>query len=359
MPTAGNAEPISPPNLSREEHLSILAHMVFCRILDDKMLGLQRQGRIGFYGPMGGQEAATVGAGFALEDSDWFYPALRDGAVLLMRGYPLEHYIAQMIGNEMDPALGRQMPCHFSSAGHNFVSLSSVIGTQIPQAVGTAIAAKVRGEKIAVMGCMGDGATSSTDFHSALIMAKSQNAPVVLYCQNNGWAISVPFSAQTASQDVAIKAKAYGIDGVQVDGNDVLAVIAVTRDALEQARAGKGPTLIEAVTYRCGGHSSSDDPTRYRDEKDTPSWLLEDPITRYNSWLTDAFDLQEEEIADIEEKARSRIEAAIKLAESADMPLPETLFQDVYSELTPELTRQQRASLGGDTGGVAAGEFPL
>jgi TPP-dependent pyruvate/acetoin dehydrogenase alpha subunit len=251
------------------------------------------------------------------------------------------------------------MPCHFSSANHRFVSLSSVIGTQIPQAVGTAMAAKVRGERIAVMGCMGDGATSSTDFHAALVMAKSQKAPVVFYCQNNGWAISVPFSAQTASNGVAVKANAYGIDGVQVDGNDVLAVIEVTRNALERARAGKGPTLIEAVTYRRGGHSSSDDPSRYRDENDTPSWLREDPIDRYRSWLESTIDLTSIEVSAIESDARSRIESAIVLAEAAAMPQTETLFQDVYAELTPELDRQRRAALGGETGGVAAGEFPL
>lgn len=359
MKAGGNAEPIAPPDLSREEHIDIFAHMVSCRILDGKMLGLQRQGRIGFYGPMGGQEAATVGAGFALDRSDWCYPALREGAILLMRGFPLEHYIAQMIGNAMDPAIGRQMPCHFSSKELNYVSLSSVIGTQIPQAVGTAIAARLKKKPIAVMGCMGDGATSSTDFHSAMVMAKSQNAPVVFFCQNNGWAISVPFSAQTASKGVAVKARAYGIDGVQVDGNDVLAVIEVTRNALERARANEGPTLIEAVTYRRGGHSSSDDPSRYRDESDTAAWLLEDPIDRYRSYLEDAIGLTALEVSAMEEDARSRIERAVKLAESADMPAPETLFDDVHATMTKELARQRKSALGGSTGGVAAGEFPL
>ncbi|MFT7617110.1 MAG: pyruvate dehydrogenase E1 component alpha subunit [Planctomycetota bacterium] len=347
------------PDLDRDTHLELFRNMLFCRALDAKLLGLQRQGRIGFHGPGAGQEAAGIGSGFALHKDDWVYPALREGTVLLMRGFPLEKYFAQMIGNGADIQKGRQMPCHFSSLEHRYVSLSSVIGTQIPQAVGTAMAAKLRGEKIACVGYLGDGASSSTDFHAAMTMAASQKAPVVLFCQNNGWAISVPFCGQSNSDGIAVKAAPYGIEGVRVDGNDVLAVYEVTRRALAKARAGDGPTLIEAVTYRRGGHSSSDDPDRYRDESQTAPWLLIDPLDRQRDYLTTEHDftmLEEEAMID---GAKTEMDAAVKLAEAAPAPAPETVFEDVYAEMPPELERQMRARLQDSTSGIAEGEFPL
>ncbi|MCB9831787.1 MAG: 3-methyl-2-oxobutanoate dehydrogenase [Planctomycetes bacterium] len=333
--------------------------MVFCRVLDEKMLGLQRQGRIGFHGPGSGQEAAGIGTAFALEARDWIFPALREGPALLMRGFPLSKYVAQMIGNGADIAKGRQMPCHFSSRAHNFVSLSSVIGTQIPQAVGTALAARIRGEDVVVAGYMGDGATSSTDFHAAMVMAARTKAPCLLICQNNQWAISVPFQRQTAATGVAIKAAGYGMRGVAVDGNDVLAVYAVTREAADRARRGEGPTLIEAVTYRRGGHSSSDDPTRYRDEKKIASWLLVDPIDRQREFLAAHLGLTEADEEAMRVAARAEIDAAVKEAEAHGPPAPETVFEDVWAELPPELERQMRARLETSTAGIAEGEFPL
>lgn len=347
------------PELDRATHIELFRQMVFCRVLDGKLLGLQRQGRIGFHGPGAGQEAAGIGSGYALEKEDWVYPALREGTVLLMRGFPLEKYIAQMIGNGADVQKGRQMPVHFSSLEHRYVSLSSVIGTQLPQAVGTAMAARLRGQEIACVGYMGDGASSSSDFHSAMTMAGKQKPPVVIFCQNNGWAISVPFSAQTKSKGIAVKAKSYGVDGVRVDGNDVLAVYQVTKQALEKARAGDGPTLIEAVTYRRGGHSSSDDPDRYRDESQTDPWLLIDPLDRQRDFLKTTFNLTEQEEEDMEITAKAEIDAAVKLAEAADPPAPETAFEDVYAVMPEELKRQMKARLRDSTAGIAEGEFPL
>lgn len=347
------------PDLSRAQLAEFFDMLVFGRVLDEKMLGMQRQGRIGFYGPGNGQEASVIGSAAAFTATDWLFPALREGLALLWRGFPLEKYIAQMIGNAMDPAKGRQMPCHFSSGPQRFLSLSSVIGTQIPQAVGAAHAAKIRGDKTVVGGYMGDGATSSTDFHVAMNFAQVYKVPCVLICQNNQWAISVPFSMQTASDGIAIKAKAYGMRGVAVDGNDILAVYAVTKDAVDRARAGEGPTLIECVTYRRGGHSSSDDPTRYRKEGSVAAWLLEDPLDRFRTWMQKnvGWSTAEEEAA--KESARAKIDTAIKIAESAPMPAPETLFEDIYSQLSPEIARQRDLCMGSLEGGKQEGAFPL
>ena len=337
---------IAVPNLPREAHLEMFRQMLFCRVLDEKLLGLQRQGRIGFHGPGSGQEAAGIGSAYALNPRDWIYPALREGPALLMRGFPISKYVAQMIGNSLDVAKGRQMPCHFSSHEFRYVSLSSVIGTQIPQAVGTAMAAKIRGDDVVTVGYMGDGATSSTDFHAAMTMAAKMKAPVVLFCQNNQWAISVPFSKQTKSRDIAIKAKAYGMAGWSVDGNDVLAVYAATKAAAEKARRGEGPTLIEAVTYRRGGHSSSDDPSRYRDESLMDAWLLIDPIDRYREFLRANFAVTATDEEGFIAEARAEMDIAIKAAEAAGAPGPETVFDDVFAEMPIELERQMKARFG-------------
>lgn len=359
MESSEPSEFIPAPRLSRDAIVGLFGHMLFGRVLDEKMLGMQRQGRIGFYGPGNGQEASVIGSAAAFEDRDWIFPALREGLALLMRGFPLSKYIAQMIGNAMDVSKGRQMPCHFSSGKHRFLSLSSVIGTQIPQAVGAAHAAKIKGDPIVVGGYMGDGATSSTDFHVAMNFAGVYKVPCVLVCQNNQWAISVPFSAQTASEGVAIKAKGYGFEGVAVDGNDLLAVYATVKKAVDRARAGGGPTLVECVTYRRGGHSSSDDPTRYRKEGSVAAWLLEDPLDRFRNWMTKNIDwtLIEEEA--IKEAARQKIDLAIKEAEASPMPAPESLFDDVWSHVPPELERQREACLDSLDGGKQEGAFPL
>jgi pyruvate dehydrogenase E1 component alpha subunit len=359
LPSDEPSEMRPAPALGRDALVQLLQHMLFCRVLDEKMLGMQRQGRIGFYGPGAGQEAAVIGSASAFAPEDWIFPALREGAALLIRGFPLHLYIAQMIGNSIDLAKGRQMPCHFSSGKHRFLSLSSVIGTQIPQAVGAAHAAKIRGERVVTGGYLGDGATSSSDFHVAMNFAQVYGVPCVLVCQNNQWAISVPFAMQTASDGIAVKAHGYGMEGVAVDGNDILAVYAVTKAAVDKARAGGGPTLIEAVTYRRGGHSSSDDPTRYRDEKAVAPWLLRDPIERYRDWLRATVDWTDIEEEAFKEEARGRIDAAIKAAEAAAAPAPETLFDDVYASLPLELARQRQGCLDSLTGGQNVGAFPL
>jgi pyruvate dehydrogenase E1 component alpha subunit len=242
--------------------------MVRLRLLDQRMLTLQRQGRIGFYGTATGEEAAIIGSAFALKPQDWIFPALRQGAAALLRGYPLVEYISQCMGNAADKTKGRQMPSHYCYRPANFVSWSSCIGTQLPHAVGAAWAMKIRKDPYIAIAYMGDGATSEGDFHVAMNFAGVFKVPVVFFCQNNQWSISVNIKSQTASESIAIKSQAYGFDGVQVDGNDVLAVYEATRQAADHARSGKGPLLIEAITYRMGAHSSSDDPRLYREDSE-------------------------------------------------------------------------------------------
>jgi pyruvate dehydrogenase E1 component alpha subunit/2-oxoisovalerate dehydrogenase E1 component alpha subunit len=347
------------PRLSRERLVELYRQMVTVRIMDTRMLALQRQGRIGFYGTCKGQEAATVGSGAAMEPHDWVFPALREGAVLLMRGYPLEQYIAQMMGCAMDPTHGRQMPCHFSSAEHHYVSLSSVIGTQIPQAMGAAWAAKIKGDRTVVLGYLGDGATSSTDFHCALTFAGVHKVPCVFFCQNNQFAISVPFSKQTASDGIAVKAKEYGMPGVAVDGNDVLAVYRATKEAVDRARAGGGPTLIEAITYRLEGHSSSDDPTRYRDESVAKQWAQRDPIVRFRRYLELEGLVSEALDERIHAEMKARIDAAITTAEKSPPPAVDTLFTDVYAAMPPHIAAERDEVLREQEGGTNEGAFPL
>jgi pyruvate dehydrogenase E1 component alpha subunit/2-oxoisovalerate dehydrogenase E1 component alpha subunit len=355
----GNVETNLLPRLSEERLLDLYRHMVTVRILDTRMLALQRQGRIGFYGTCKGQEAATVGSAAVLRPQDWAFPALREGAVLLMRGYPLERYVAQLMGSCLDPTHGRQMPCHFSSAEHHYVSLSSVIGTQIPQAMGAAWAAKIKRDDVVVIGYLGDGATSSTDFHCALTFAGVHRVPCIFFCQNNQFAISVPFAKQTASDGIAVKAKAYGMAGVAVDGNDVLAVYRATQEAAERARAGEGATLIEAITYRLEGHSSSDDPTRYRDEAVTQQWIAKDPIARFRNFLLLEGLVDEALDARIRAEQKLAIDAAIATAEACPPPDVGTLFTDVYAEMPRHIREQRDATLAEQGGGENEGAFPL
>ncbi|MCC7136833.1 MAG: 3-methyl-2-oxobutanoate dehydrogenase [Planctomycetes bacterium] len=315
--------------------------MLFQRALDQRMLNLQRQGRIGFYGTAKGQEGSTLGTGAAFEADDWVFPALREGAVALWRGMPLEAYVAQCFGNAKDPTHGRQMPCHYSDGPRHYVSLSSPIATQVTQAAGAARAVQVLGRKQVVAGYCGDGATSEGEFHAGLNFAGVWKAPVVFVCQNNQWAISVPVQKQTASETLAVKAVAYGMPGLRVDGNDVLACYVATKAAVDRARRGEGPTFVECLTYRLGGHSSSDDPTKYRDESEAKVWEARDPLLRHRAWLVGKGmwdDAREEAFL---AAAGKRITDAIAAVEAAPPPATDTLFSDVYATLPPHLVDQK------------------
>ncbi len=347
------------PELGAETLLYLYEQMVQVREFDRRMLMLQRQGRIGFYGPILGQEAATVGSIAALEQRDWIFPALREGAAAMMRGLSLTEAINQLIGNGADRCKGRQMPCHYTVKEGNYYGMSSVIGTQISHATGAAMAAKIKGDDIVVLGYMGDGATSANDFHCGMNFAAVYKSPCIMFCQNNQWAISVPLSKQSASETLAQKGKAYGMPYVRVDGNDVLAVYSVTVEAAARARAGDGPTFIEAVTYRRLGHSSSDDPTKYRDEAEVKAWEQRDPVDRFRLYLQKKGLWDDDKEAAFKEDIAQRVNDAIAAAEKEAPPEDETLVTDVYARVTAQQQEQLAEVLALEGRGVNTGAFPL
>jgi len=323
--------------------VALFRAMLLGRELDERMMGLQRQGRIGFYVGATGEEAAIVGTTAAMEEQDWLFPCYREHVAALMRGMPLATLFCNMLGNSGDVVRGRQMPCHETWRPGRFTSVSAPLATQLPHAVGAALAARLRGDDMVALTWFGDGATSATDFHVALNFAGTSRAPVVFACRNNGWAISTPRELQTASETIAQKATAYGIHAERVDGNDVLAVHEATRRARSRAGRGEGATLLELVTYRVGSHTSSDDPRAYRDERLVEPWKKRDPILRLARFLRREGILSENDESELRESVREAVQEAIRTAESQPpRPTEESLFEDVYAE--PQW--QQREQIG-------------
>ncbi len=337
-------------SLPRELLRSLYRGMLRIRVIDARMMALQRQGRIGFYGEALGQEAAVVGSAAATEPDDWLVPALREAGAGLIRGLPLEAYVAQIYGNDNDVSRGRQMPCHPCHRDTHYVVMSSCVSTQIPHAVGIAHAMKIegRGDRMCI-GYMGDGGTSEGDFHVAMNFAGVFQVPVVLVCQNNQWAISTPGDRQTAAETIALKGLGYGVESLRVDGNDVLAVYVATRYAAEKARAGGGPTFLELLTYRVSAHSSSDDPSRYRDESITEEWKEKrDPLARARRFLEERGHLAEGEHDAIAAELDAEIRAVVEEQERAGPPESESLFEDVYEHPTWLLAEQRRQAFTRD-----------
>jgi pyruvate dehydrogenase E1 component alpha subunit/2-oxoisovalerate dehydrogenase E1 component alpha subunit len=347
------------PEVPRNDLHKLYRAMLVMRMMDTRMLSLQRQGRIGFYGLTTGQEASVVGSAYPLRASDWVFPALRETGVSMWRGTTIEQIVCQLIGNSGDVLIGRQMPMHFSDRAVNTVAWSSVIGTQLVHAMGAAWAAKLMKTDDVMVGYIGDGGTSSSDFHAALNFAAVKQAPVVFFCQNNQWAISVPIEAQTVSSSIAIKAVAYGMPGARVDGNDVLAVIAAMREAVERARSGGGPTFIESLTFRMGGHSSSDDPTRYRPAGLVETWEKRDPMTRFGTWLRAEGALTDADVEAWTAEINDEISRSVTAAEALPPPGIETLFADVYAKMPPHLEEQMKHALARGLGTKFEGAFPL
>ncbi|MAB81799.1 MAG: pyruvate dehydrogenase (acetyl-transferring) E1 component subunit alpha [Planctomycetes bacterium] len=348
------------PNLSDDRLRKLYQTMVQARILDERGLALQRQGRIGFYLQALGQEASHVGSVATLLDSDWIFPAYRQPGIPLLRGADLNHIVCEWFGTGEDPSKGRQMPVHYSLREINFVSISSPIGTQISQAAGAAMAAKIRKDDTVFMTYFGDGATSSNDFHAGMNFAAVRKAPVVFVCENNQWAISTPVSMQSGSETMAQKAIAYGMPGVRVDGNDILAVYRVCKEAVDRARRGEGPTMVETVTYRMGSHSSADDASRYRDQEEFERWRQRDPILRFQKYLRRRELWTEEWEQEISENFSATLAAAVKHAEASDKPTIQSMFEEVYMNPSKQLLEQmeQLLSLKGPESDEV-GEFPL
>jgi pyruvate dehydrogenase E1 component subunit alpha len=313
-------DPSHDPHLTDEAARRLYDKMLLCRAVDERAILLQRTGKIGYHASAIGEEAAIVGAAAALRGGDWIFPSYREIGAALFRGLPLGAYVAHLFGAASDTAKGRQTPDHYGARALRVVSASPPVGTQIVHAVGCAWAAKLRKEDAIALAFFGDGATSSADFHNGLNFAGVFRVPVVFLCRNNGWAVSTPASRQTASRTLAVKAIAYGIPGVRVDGSDLFAVVKVVTDAVARAAAGLGPTLVEAITQRA------------------------DPLERTRKYLESrglwSAERDKERRAGVEaELARAEADAA-----AAGPPPRDSLFDDVYAEL-PWHLREQRESL--------------
>ncbi len=327
----GTLEPGQSPPISDQETFDLYKKMVFIRLADQRALSLQRQGRFGTYAPIWGQEACQVGSAYLLQKGDWIFPAFREIGATLMMGVSLKSFYLYWMGNE----IGSRSP-----EGINVMPVSVPVGSQTLHAVGAAWAAKIKGDKIVTIAYFGDGATSKGDFHEAMNFAGVFKTPTIFFCQNNQFAISVPRSLQTASKTIAQKAIAYGFDGIQVDGNDLFAVIMATKEAVEKARSGAGPTLIEGVTYRFGPHTTADDPTKYRKEEEIEPWKPLDPLVRLRLYLKGRGLWNEEVETRITEEAQKEIDQTVKEAEAVPTPEVEEIFKYVFAEMTPPLKEQ-------------------
>jgi 2-oxoisovalerate dehydrogenase E1 component alpha subunit len=339
----GRADPARDPHLDVALVVRIYEAMFRARVIDERMLALQRQGRVGFHVGFRGEEAAVIAATAALRDTDWIFPCYRELGALLWRGFSLETYLDNMYGNADDVVRGRQMPDHFTSKKLCYASVSSPIGTQITHAVGYAWAAKLRREDIVTATFFGDGATSSSDFHAGMNMAGVYKTPTLFLCRNNRWAISTSNEMQTASESFAGKAVAYGMKGVRCDGNDALAVYRSVREAVQRASSGEGPTLIELCTYRLGGHSTSDDPKVYRSEDEVEQYRKQDPILRLRRHLELLSAWNERDEKALVERIENELKTQIAASEQKPAPGLETLVNDVYAERPWHLSEQLEA----------------
>ena len=323
--------------LSEDDRRELLRLMIRSRRLDRECWALQRQGELTVYPPFEGQEAAQVGSAFALGPDDFVFPSFRELAAALVRGVDVVEYLqyhrGTWHGGPYDPIATR------------FAPICVPVGTQIVHAVGWAMGAKLDGSSACSLAYFGDGSASEGDFHEAANLAAVFRAPAILFCQNNGWAISVPSNEQFVAP-IAARAAGYGMPGVRVDGNDVLAVYAVTRDAVGRARAGEGPTLIEAITYRIGSHSTADDVARYRDEKEVIAWRERDPIDRYRTHLLDAGTIDDTFVRSCDDEAEAWVaNVRAELTALGEPPAGE-MFDHAFADPPPTLLRQREELLG-------------
>ena len=329
-------EVVGQPPFGVEETKRLYQAMVGSRLYDRKGTALQKQGRLATYAPFEGQEAAQIGSAAALRSDDWMVPTYRDAAAMAFHGYPRKLLLLGRMGDER----GGSPP-----GGVNVLPPSITVGAHMLHAVGLGWAEKLQGRDRIALTYFGDGATSEGDFHEAMNFAGVYQTPVVFVCQNNQYAISLRRDRQTASSTIAGKAEGYGIPGVLVDGNDLFAMFRVTTEAVQRARSGGGPTLIEALTYRLGPHTTSDDPRRYRSDEEEAEWRDRDPLLRLRRHLTAIGAWTEDWQRDIEAEETANIEAAVEEAEALAPQDPAEVFQSMFAEMTPALREQQRALL--------------
>lgn len=329
---AGRVDRALWPGLDEKEIKGFYESMVLIRTFDEKALNLQREGRLGTYASVQGQEATQIGSAAALRPSDWIFPAFREPGVSILRGLPMRMIYQYWSGDERGSAIPEDQ--------HDF-PIAIPVGTHIPHAVGAAWAAQFKGDPVAVAAFFGDGATSKGDFHEGLNFAGVFHLPIAFICQNNHWAISVPLSRQTASATLAQKAIAYGFEGIQVDGNDVFAVYTAVKNALEKARRGEGPTLIECYTYRLSDHTTADDASRYRKVEEVATWRKKDPLVRLRAFLAREYGWSDADEQALRQQVQERVAAAVREFEAVPPQNPETMFDLLYAKPTPDLIRQK------------------
>ncbi len=328
------------PEVDEGLAIKIYKTLAFHRVLDERMVASQRQGRLSFYMAALGEEAASVGGAAGLKSQDMIMSQYREQGALMFRGFSLENFMNQMFSNEKDLGKGRQMPIHYGSNELNYMTISSPLGTQIPQATGYAYGQKLQGLDAVTLCYFGEGAASEGDFHAGLNMAAVHQAPVIFFCRNNGYAISTPSDEQFKGNGIASRGVGYGIKTLRVDGNDILAVVKATQIAREYALKESEPVLIEAMSYRLGAHSTSDDPSGYRTREEEAKWQANDPILRMKNWLMAQSWWDEAQEKSLFEKLREEVLAAVKVSEKTDKPHIDTLITDVYDTPTSQLKSQ-------------------
>ncbi len=336
------------PRLDPEELQIALRHMLLTRVFDDRMQRIQRSGKISFYMRSLGEEAVSVAMAMALHPGDMLFPSYRNQGLYVVRGRPLVELMCQCLSNSRDMCKGRQLPVMYHWRKGRIFSISGNLATQFPQAVGWAMAAAIKGQDDIAVSWLGEGSSAEADFHHALLFASVYKAPVILNVVNNQWAIST-FQGHAGGErrSFAARGPGYGIAGLRVDGNDFLAVYAVTQWAAERARTGCGPTLIEHVTYRAAAHSTSDDPARYRPKDDYQGWPLGDPIDRLKGYLIALGEWSEERHAALTAELEAHVASSWKEAASygtlTEPPRldPHLMFEDVFKEMPPHLQKQE------------------
>jgi len=333
--------------VSKDEWLKMYRWLVFVRGVDDRGYILVRQGRAGFYAQIAGQEASQVGSALPLRKEDWMYPDHRSQGSMLVKGLTPTEWFGHVLGRMADPTQGRLMPHGPGRNDLHIVPPSSTVGNKITEAVGTAMAQRIKKRKEITITYMGDGATSEGDFHVGMNFAAVYTAPVIMFVQNNQYAISMRTDQQTHTKTIAEKAMAYGMDGYLVDGNDILAVYLVTKHCADKARSGNGPSLIEAYTYRYGPHSSADDDTRYRPKGELEMWRTQrDPVTRMRKFLELRGLWSEEQEQKLQAEVKAQLAQAMEEAEKSPVPEPLSVLDYAYAERTPHLEweRQELAA---------------
>jgi pyruvate dehydrogenase E1 component alpha subunit len=323
---------VSDPPAGVERARELFTAMVVARTYDRKCSALQRQGRLATYAQFEGQEAAQIGSAAALRADDWMVATYRDAAAMWFHGYPWDNLLLGRMGDERGGAPPDHVPV---------LPPAITVGAHMIHAVGLGWAERLRGSDRVAITYFGDGATSEGDFHEAMNFAAVFASPTVFVCENNGWAISMPRSGQTRSETIAVKADAYGMPGVLVDGNDALAMLSVTGEAVDRARSGDGPTLIEALTYRIGPHTTTDDAARYRSDDEVGAWVARDPIERLRSYLKATGEWSEAFESDVEADASAEIEAAVERAEALEPFGPDDHLDRMYEETTAVLEAQR------------------